>query len=340
MKKDDMGKVRELPAPEVDYEEEMEKAYFLSLQGQNGYKRKWVNGYAFWKGQYTARNLEYNKMKKEKFKSRDELFKSCRDESVYQKLYHKVYEIDEDIDFDLYSFFTDEEISYELLKRYISIINRINIKFPYWDNKVYQMDVLYDISKGLFPPNAGYAGFFVGQFPTCRSKTLSHKGVDEFGRNLFAIDLTAEMSSIIAEFRNAVEKIKNANKPDAPDEHFVTFCGADPDLTRRVRFSELQCATSFEDRDIVALYDELQAKGAAYKPTGDESRAIGLLMYDCIHTEGIESSDAGAYRWVKQELAEHGPKNLGKSYSSERKYQDWLFNTRKCIDAAEVLKIS
>jgi hypothetical protein len=82
--------------------------------------------YAFWKGQYTARNLEYNKMKKEKFKSRDELFKSVQRRIVYQKLYHKVYEIDEEYLISIYTAsLRDEEISYELLKRYISIINRI-----------------------------------------------------------------------------------------------------------------------------------------------------------------------------------------------------------------------
>jgi hypothetical protein len=69
----------------------------------------------------------------------------------------------------------------------------------------------------------------------------------------------------------------------------------------------------------------------------DESRAVGLLLFD--YLEENEASDAEAIRWARKEMANQGLKNFGKADSSDRQFQRWLSNTRRCIESAEVLEI-
>ena len=134
------------------------------------------------------------------------------------------------------------------------------------------------------------------------------KGIDDYGLELISIDCEAETNFILEEVRVFIEKKKNIAAYSCPNNSI---------------FKNLK--------------NEISAISSTYRPIGDESRAIGLLLFDYLKKN--KGSDAGAIRWVKKELAERGPKNFGKADSSERQFQRWLTRTRKCIDAAEVLEI-
>ena len=267
----------------------------------------WIDGYSFWRGQYSARNTKYISLVRNLVHRQHELADRSGDNLGWLEWLNTTNDADP---VDFFSNSSDNSpISLQELQEIKSLRLELDRDFPYGSIPNNALNILYEISEESFPPPAGFWRPPSRQItPGFRSVAVYDKGINKNGFRMFAVDCGAEINTIISEIRNLVEKIKYI---DSKKE-------------------------SYSD-DTQALKNELCANGASYRINSDESRAIGLLLFD--HAAKNGGSDADAIRWAKKELQERGPKTFGKADSSDRQFQRWLTNTRRCIEAAEVLEI-
>ena len=272
---------------------------------------KWLDGYFYWRSQYSVRNSHFRDMLTHYRLRKAELARESGDYDAWIKhlggirttcpdKYEKNYDK---------SFLVKPNQYRELC----GIFENILVNFPYTTKPDSPIKMLDKIVSGEFPPAIGrWSGDVDTLVPGARSLSVFPRGKSEDGLYLFAIDFNSETNYILSELRELIEERKNL-VPEISD--FV----------------------SYKPEEIVSLKNELVKSGSCYRTNSNESRAVGLLMFD--HAKKSGDSDASTYRWVKNELAELGPKNFGKAKSGERQYQRWLANTRLCIEAAEVLEI-
>jgi len=270
---------------------------------------KWIDGYAFWKGQYSVRNLNLIALVRRLVDRQIELVEKSKENLDWwnwintsdQDPVEYISRCKEDCPVTL------DEMRDVRLKR-----NELERSFPYYTNPNDPMVILNKIVSGDFPPIIGSEYSLCSSMdvlcPGGRSSAIYHMGLDDRGFEVISIDCEAEINSILNDVRKFVEKKKKVSA--------YSFCKS----------------TILKD-----LKSEICASGSVYRIISNESRAIGLLLFDYLKKN--EDSDAGAIRWAKNEIRDRGPKNFGKADSSDRQFQRWLTNTRKCIDAAEVLEI-
>jgi len=101
-----------------------------------------------------------------------------------------------------------------------------------------------------------------------------------------------------------------------------------------------QKAVSGIQDDFPSLMPVIEKRLAKKYRSSDESRAIGLLLYD--YRNEFTCSDAEYVRIIKDALKEDLKKKglrPGKEDSGQRQYEDWLARTKKCIEKAEVLEM-
>ncbi|MBE1426786.1 hypothetical protein H4684_003461 [Desulfomicrobium macestii] len=263
---------------------------------------KWVNGYTYWKGQYTVRNINYKQMANEKNATYDYIYSLCGENIELKKILYKSclrgINYFENTDLDFYN------DNYNDISRLLELSKYINNNFSYACWKQNPLDIVNDICIGK------------SLNPVERDSSIISYNINE--RNILhvSVDINNNTNYIITDIRDLLKYIKH--------EYLKNDFNA-------LDFGILV------DYDIKRIQEELCAKGVVYRTVSDESRAIGLLLFDYI--EENEVSDAEGIRRVRKKLKEHGPKNFGKANSSERQFQRWLANTRKCIDAVEVLEI-
>ncbi len=182
----------------------------------------------------------------------------------------------------------------------------IEHRFPYTSEIESPLDILQAIHDGHFPPKDEEHGLYPALI--ARAARLECIG-DEISPDhmlTVKIDATRDIAAILAD----VEAI---------------VLGYDD---RDNRFACLNSRHG-EETAVVA--------GAGFRRNGDESRAVGLLLFDYQVQEGC--SGAEARRRVKQYFATDAKNNFGKVWSDDSQFLRWLGNTRACIKAAEVLKI-
>ena len=257
---------------------------------------KWLDGYGYWRGQYTERNSVYRNMVYERTLGYNILNSLCGEDAELKKgLEHSCFSGK-----NLFSYIKVDTscIDFELLKEVLDIDNKVKTLFPYTYYQIDSMDIIYKVSNG------SSLVALEGRYNPVHSWISKGDGIIDV-----EIDTKDDTNYIVHQIRFLIEALKSNN--------FDVNIDSDGDMKK--------------------LQTELCAKGVGYRPISDESRAIGLLLFD--YLEENEVSDAEAIRWARKELALRGPKNFGKADSSERQFQRWLANTRKCIDAAEVLEI-
>lgn len=163
-------------------------------------------------------------------------------------------------------------------------------------------EILQSILTGDFPPNDGKNRYDEAMVPP-----VLHDGKDMFGRTVLTIDHTADMGRILEGVQRIIVSLK---------------------------------ADSGLQDDFPSLIPAIGKRLAKKYRSSDESRAIGLLLYD--YRGEFACSDAEYVRKIraalKKDLRRKGLRP-GKEDSGQRQYEDWLARTRECIEKAEVLDI-
>jgi len=270
----------------------------------------WCSSYMFWRRQYTGRNSKFLIF----FKDFGYRLIGLKDKTGGNAEWFKWLLDDPSRDPVDYISNCPKEwtLTLDEMQEIKNMLLKWNKDFPYYVIYFIEpIEILNAICEGNFPPpswnssedNEEVFGLYCGR----RQKSVYPKGSDINGFEVVAIDCDAEVSVILLEVMRIIDK-KKKNKS--------FYCGED---------------------HINTMKNELSTAGSAYRSVSNESRAIGLMLYDYVFQE--KCSDAVAIRWVKKELAERGPKNFGKADSSDRQFQRWLSKTRRCIESMEVLEI-
>lgn len=276
----------------------------------------WINGYAFWRGEYSVRNDEYNSLNKEYRKLQLSLAQCCGDNYMLQNAIFAISELDS-LKWKKYANY-DNEIINEI-NTLQSMYFEISRKFPYVSfYPTNPLEILFEIAKCNFPPTTRNEQKKI--IPCIRKQTIYHRGKDSNGFEIVAIDCMAETNAIISDIRAFIEERK--------------ICG---EYLNREDLIESDTIFKKDINDNSALKTELTKNIASYRMNSDESRAIGLLLFDYISEHTV--TDINAIRAVRKIISENGPKNCGKIDSSERQFQRWLSKTKRCIELAEVLEI-
>lgn len=273
----------------------------------------WLSGYAFWRGQYSVRNQRYKEMASALSKRKIEVAKECGRDYILQNMV--IWGVNED------PFVYERKIQKRRPLNLDDILDlksskmALNKEFPYVSHEIDPLIIIDEICNGKFPPNFDNICEDMKLPVVFRSKAVYYRACDRHGLEILAIDSDAEIFTIVSEVKRCIEFIKEKKDLSIINKEDVVLRSGDVGL----------------------LKDELKLSGSAYRVNSDESRALGLILFE--YAENNDCSDAQTIRSIRKELTEHGPKNFGKADSSDRQFQRWLTNTRKCIDAAEVLEI-
>ncbi|NLW80886.1 MAG: hypothetical protein GXY42_04335 [Desulfovibrionales bacterium] len=278
-------------------------------------KKRWTEGYAFWRKEYAARNAEYLNFQKIKADSKakflelselvalsEEQERQYWDSEFHIPWPHKIIWGPHSV--DKYDFLNEE--MRDLAKLYRKTSRECIAKFPFRGQKTSIDSIIESFLNKSFPP------YVLDGLDADCVEEIENNDKSEFDDNMIVnvkIDCTKDFGVIFDDLYTIISKIKSKNTYWPAESGYVTYEAR---------------AREFRGRP-----------GVGYYIGSDASRIVGLWLHDLVaHGSGLEE----AIRTVEDSVAPYRFQLLG-SKADAGTWPRIFRKTEECIHQAEVLPI-